>query len=151
MKRRTVGLALLVSFAVGCGGDDKEAVSKADYVKQANGICAEFTKNVDAEGEKAFAGLKSENEITPAIYREFFEATLPLFEATVEDLKKLEPPEGDEEAVEKIYAAGEREAERVSAALDSKAGVKALAAKDDVTPQFEGLAGNYGLTTCAAD
>lgn len=151
MKRTTAGLALLALFAAGCGGDDEEALSKPEYVKQGNAICAKFNKDIEADTEKAFAGIESEKDLTADVARTFFEGALPKFNAAIDDLKELKAPEGDEETVDKIYEAGEKEADQISDAMEDDAKVKALVTSESVTPEFEKLSKDYGLDTCASD
>jgi hypothetical protein len=141
---------MLALFAAGCGGDDEEALSKPEYVKQGNAICAKFNKDIEADSEKAFEGIQSEKDLTPEAARTFFEAALPKFDATLDDLKELKAPEGDEDTVAKIYEAGEKESDQISEAMKDDAEVKALVTSDSVTPEFEKLSKDYGLDTCAS-
>ena len=151
MKRITATAVLLAAFAAGCGGDDDEALSKPEYVKQANAICERFNKQVEAEAEKTLAGVEREEDLTPEKARAFMEATLPKFESTVEDLKALEAPEGDQEAVDKIYAAADKESAVIADSMDGDDEVVQLVLSSAVTPEFEKQSKAYGLETCASD
>lgn len=152
MKRTPAAAILLAAFAAGCGGGgDDEALSKPEYVKQANAICADFNKQIEADAEKTFAGLQSEEDLTPDKARTFMESALPKFKSAVEELKALEPPSDDQEAVDKIYAAGDKEADKIEGSLDGDDEVVQLVLGGQVTPEFQKQAKAYGLDTCATD
>ena len=151
MKRKMTGLALLaaVAVAVGCGGgDEEEALSKAEYVKQGNEICADFNQDVGKDAEKAFAGLKSEKDLTPDKAREFFDAALPKFETAVADLDALGPPEGDEDTVKAIIDAGKSDAKKIEEAKDDDEAIRGFVLGESATPEFDQKAEAYGLADC---
>jgi len=146
------GLALLAvtAAAAGCGGgDEEEALSKADYLKQGNKICAAFDEAAGKEAEKAFAGLESAKEVTPDKAREFFDAALPKFDAAVEDLDALAPPEGDEDTVQAVIDAGKSDSQKITDADDE--GIVAFITNDSATPEFDQKAEAYGLKDCGAE
>lgn len=151
MKRIPAAAVLLAALASACGGGDDEALSKPEYIKQANAICADFNKQIATAAEKEFAGVETEADLTPDKARGFMEAALPKFESTIEKLRELAPPEGDAEAVDRIYAAGDMESEKIASSLDSDDEVVALVASSEVTPQFQKQSMAYGLDTCAGN
>jgi len=142
-------LALLAVTGAGCGGgDEEEALSKADYVKQGNEICADFNKSVDEDAEKAFSGLNSADEVTPEVAREFFDAALPKFDSAVEDLDALGAPDGDEDTVQAIIDAGKSDSTKIEDAKDDDAAIKKFVTQGSATPEFDKMAEDYGLTQC---
>ena len=153
MRRTTSACALAVAGAVmaGCGSDEDEALSKPEYVKQANAICKRFNSKVERQAQKAFAGIRDESELTSAKARGFLEAALPEYEQQLEALRELKPPEGDEDTVNRIYDVGAQEGRKIRGSLDDDAALKRLVTSDSVTPRFQGLSKDYGLETCAQD
>lgn len=148
MKRTMTGLALL-ALAVGCGGDDP--LSKADYVKQGNKICADFEDSVAKDVKKVLGGLRSEKDLTPDKARAFFDTALPKFDAAVEDLDALAPPEGDEDKAQAIIDAGESDSENIEEAKKDDQAIRALVLGEaGATPKFAKEAKAYGLTKCGS-
>lgn len=143
-------VALAVAVAVGCGGDDDgEGPSKPEYVRRANAICKRFNDQVERRAERAFAGIRDESQLTPARARGFLEDALPDYERQLADLRRLDPPEGDEDAVKRIYDAGEAEGRKIRSALGSDREVRRLIVTDSITPRFQLLSRQYGLDVCA--
>src|SRR5918999_1574964 len=92
--------ALVVSLAfAGCGGGDDEeqpdSLTKADYVKQADAICAETEKRQRAlltefqqENKNAGGGPQAMEEMITS-------AALPPLERQAKELAELPPPDKD--------------------------------------------------------
>ncbi len=145
------GFALLAVTAVtaGCGGgDEAEPLPKRAYVKQASKICADFNRDVAKVATKAFAGLRSEKDLTADDARGFFDAALPKFDAAIEDLDDLGPPKGDEDAVQAIVDAGKADSENIEDTKDDDKAIVALVLGDSATPKFDKAAKAYGLKGC---
>ena len=154
MNRITGGWAVLAiagAVAVGCGEDEDEGLSKPEYVRQANAICKKFNDQVERQAQRAFAGIRDESDLTPAKARGFFEEALPQYDRQIADLRKLDPPEGDEDKVKRIYDIGEEEGRKIRSALGSDREVRRLVTTDSVTPRFQKASGEYGLDTCSED
>lgn len=102
-------VALVAVLVSGCGGDSKAAsLTKAEYVKQANEICAERKKVWDAaladyrkEAEKknAVGNRKVEKELAEDVLQS---EMLPALEQQLESLEDLGAPEGKEKQAEKM-------------------------------------------------
>lgn len=151
MKLRMTGLALIAvaGFAAGCGGgDDEEALSKPEFVKQANKVCTDFESTVEKAAEKAFAGLKSATDLTPEKAREFFDAALPEFDKAVDEIEGLAAPEGDEDAVQEIIDAGRSDSQKIEDAEGDE--IKRFVTQDSATPEFDQKAEAYGLKDCGS-
>lgn len=147
MRKVTIAAAVAVLAALslvilGCGSDDSTAsLTKAQYVKQGNAICK--------KGEEQRTALLQ--SATENVNREFTKAEkekvvmtvfVPPYRQTINKLKELPLPEGDEEKAEAIIEAMEESAKKVEA--DPLKGLESLA-------QFEKankLASDYGLTNC---
>lgn len=102
------GVVALAVFVGGCGGggDEEETLTKAQYVKQGSKICAK-------EGEKMGDDLTaygkkhdlSNSKVSEEETAKVMEAVIfPGFEAEIEGLQELPPPEGEEEKVEAMVA-----------------------------------------------
>ena len=151
MKLKMTGLAVVAVAAVaaGCGGgDDEEALSKAEFVTQGNKICTDFNTAVDKDAGKAFAGLESASDVTPDVARKFFDAALPKFDDAVADLDALGAPEGDEDTVQAIIDAGKSDSKAIEDVKDDDAAITKFVTQGSATPDFDKKAEDYGLTEC---
>ena len=150
MKLKMTGLAVLAAtaLAAGCGGEDEEPLSKAEFVKQGNKNCSTFEEEVGKDAEKAFAGMQSAQDLTPDKAREFFDVALPKFNDAVNELDGLVPPEGDEETVQAIVEAGKTDAQKIEDAKDDDEAIVGFVVENSATPDFDEKARAYGLDSC---
>jgi hypothetical protein len=106
-------LMTLTLLFTSCGdsensGTDSASLTKAQFIKQADKICAEADEKlvidyrafVKSHGIKGRPSKPQSLEVAEEIY-------LPNIENRLEDLQKLSPPVGDEDQVKKIFAATE--------------------------------------------
>lgn len=96
-----VALLLSSSALVACGDDDDEALSKSEYIKRGNAICAQWAREFNRLFEEGFPTTQS------AVTRFFVDAT-PLFRERMSSLRALDPPEADEDRIEAFLASGDR-------------------------------------------
>lgn len=147
MLRTATGLLAAVALAVaGCGGsDDKgpDALTKPEYVKQADAICKVASGKVTTVAQVVFTKAQP----SAAEIRSFADKTfLPVFERELKDLRALVPPKGDEATTTAIYDA-------VQTGLDKADKDPALLGVSDSTGPFadaNAKANAYGLTVCGA-
>jgi hypothetical protein len=147
-------LAALALIVAGCGsgGDSTESTSsltKAEFVKKGNAICAKGNKEIE-EGFEKFA---KENNITPskqptkAQLTEFSEGVLlPLVRKQVEGIRDLGIPSEGEKEAEKVLQAAEKaveEGEEDPSKLATQNGGPFAEANK--------LAREYGLTACGEE
>jgi hypothetical protein len=149
-----VGLLAIVLLAAGCGGGDDTSsttatLTKAEFLKQGNQICAEGNKEIDA-GFEEFAkenNLGKNEEPTEAQLEESAETIiLPGVTKQVEGVAALPVPSGEEEKVDPIIDGAEEaleEAEADPSILTDE--------KNDPFAEVNKLAGAYGLTACAGE
>ncbi len=151
-----VALALAVGLA-GCGGGEEggsqaeEGVSKQEFIRNADAICAEANKRRDAIQEAAALPQKTGRELEKAVPK-YAREMRPVLVGALERLKAFERPRGDEETIEAILA----KFERAFAAIDkvaSRAAEQGFAATFDEWTEraIEGqnIAAKYGLKECA--
>jgi hypothetical protein len=132
--------------AAGCGGDDDdgdgEALTKVEFISQADAICAEGDREIDQAGREAFGDQRpSEQEI-----EQFATDTVaPNIQNQIDGIRALTPPEGDEQQVAEILDAAQNgidEIEQDPSLLNQ--GPDAGGAFTEAN----NLATEYGLTDC---
>jgi hypothetical protein len=103
-------VAAVAAVAVGCGGGDSDELTKAEFTKQADAICAKSTKQAQANFGAALRKVadkgKSSNEEKAAEVGE--EVLLPYYQSKVDGLESLEPPSADEDRIAAIVGALEK-------------------------------------------
>lgn len=144
---------LLLSVAIaGCGGDDDDGsgLSKEDYIARADAVCTDANEKEIALGTPAAGDREHPKYKEPRFQRKF----LAIGRETLADLRKLEPPEGDEDEVAKIISSLERLyaalADRFAAlrADDGPAATAAISAYDLAYTDVGSAAGGYGIVAC---
>jgi hypothetical protein len=143
-----IGIVAVLAAALGaCGGSDK-ALSKADYVTQAEAICKAGNDKVTAFS-KQFGANPSLAEIKKA----YTDQLLPIYASELDQLKALHPPKADKAAIDKMLgdlsdgtdqaktAIAGAQTENDFAKLDEPAGLKKASAE----------AKAYGLDTCGEE
>ena len=168
-RRPVAVLGLLLSFAVAgaaCGGDT--ALSKEEYLAQANALCEEANAQLEAV-QAEFDDLPEASDVqafADPVVADFVERFTAVLENQLADLRALAAPEGDEDLLAGIYddldvvARAIPELAAAAAAGDLDA-IEQLTSQEDrghaglrlVAAAFSDLntrANEYGLTVCAA-
>jgi hypothetical protein len=137
-------IRLLREYGVtACGGEDdgeRAAASptKQEWLAQANAACERADKVMNREGEALFA----EGEPSEKVMKEYaLEVVVPAFRRTIEDIRALGAPAGDEQVIEELLAAQEEGTDRVEQDPLS-------IFEDDEPSEADRLAAEYGLTSC---
>jgi hypothetical protein len=143
-----VSVLALVGLVTGCGGGggDDEPLTKAEYVKQGNVICAEGLDELRATLKTYVKEFKADPSNEAAKRADLVESTvLPTFKTEVEGLSELRPPSADEDEItamlerfEKGIEEGEEDPANFLGSTDNKI-VKAVE-----------TAQAYGLTGCGS-
>ena len=106
-----MAVAMLGVVGVGCGGggdDTTSSLTKAEYVKQADAICAERKKEwqtaltdyrKEAEKKNAVGNAKLEKELAEDALSD---SMLPSLQTQLESLEDLGSPQGKEKQAEKM-------------------------------------------------
>jgi hypothetical protein len=140
-----IGLSLLVT---GCGGSDSESevLTKSQFIKQADAICANGIKKKDADLKAALtaASAASVDFNNKAAQEKLVKvAALPPLRTISDELNELEPPSGDQDRIDAMrdaLDAGLTKAEEKPALT--------LAAEVHVLDKSNRLAEEYGLEAC---
>ena len=142
MPVRLAASALAALALAGCGGEER--LSKPEFVRQANAICAKYERRLDAIPE-------------PRELREvqsYIDRGVPLAKQELAELAELRPPETDEAEVERLLTQVRKtisELERLgrAAAARDRAGAQAAAARvEEAGARGAKLARDYGLGEC---
>jgi hypothetical protein len=154
--RRGFLVLLLFSLAVaavasGCGdsgsstADTTAGISKAEFTKQANAICAETNQELIKISEEFSKENPSEGKpLTDAQVSELAKLALPTVARQVEELRALGVPAGEEEKVDAIFSAAE---EAVAKGEEDPAAI--YGADGGAFAKANRLATEYGLDRCS--
>ena len=132
-----LAIAAFAVFAAGCGDSDDDgttdsgaSLTKAEFVKQANAICAANNKEIDAEFEE-FAEDNNLSKNKPPTPEQLEQAAddflLPIVNDQIDELREIEPPEAQAGAFEALLDEAEAEAEKLEddpSTLDEQSFVK---------------------------
>ena len=151
MISRTLLILLTgVAFAfAACGDDDDGGATKSEFIEKADAICA--------EGEEKNEQLVRESVADPANPKgsevlEYLRAAIPLQRDTIEQIRDLEKPEGDEDQIneflDKVESATD-EAERIDDPQKALALVEASDTPADPFYEANKVAEDYGLEECS--
>lgn len=134
-------VAVLALSACGSsGGDSKPALTKSEFVKQANAICK--------TGKAKLAAVQKANDPGDSVDAQVkfvTEHTLPSIQAQLSDIRDLGFPKGDEDTVDGIITEAEKALDTIE--KDPKA---ALASGQDPFADVNPKLKAYGLTECGS-
>jgi hypothetical protein len=138
-SRVLIPLALSAVLAAGCGSSsDDKTLSKSDYIKQADAICAKDNKKLQAAGEK-LGNRPSKQQIAQFAKNDL----VPTISSQIQELRALKPPKADQAKLNKLYD----EVDRTLASLKSD---PAKATRDDPFAHANAGAKAYGLKVCGS-
>ena len=151
MRGTTIGVLAVCAAvglgAAGCGGDDDDsttesaatALSKEDFIAQADQICADGDDAIDEAGQEQFAsGQPTDEELSQF----FVDTVLPTLSDEVTEIRTLGVPEGDEDEVTAILDSVDQAVE------DATADPESLLGNSDPFGEANELATAYGLEVC---
>ena len=113
-------LAAVALIVTGCGSDNSTtdttaSLTKAEFLKQGNAICAAGNKEINTEFEKFFEEneFSKKNQPTQADFEEGAEEiVIPSIRNQIDELEELEAPEGEEEKYEALFENAEAQLEK---------------------------------------
>ena len=123
-----------------------EPLSKKEFLKQGNAICAAADDQIGALAEEAFGAYEnSDTEPPPEAVEAFAAGLVPILRPAIAELDALEPPTKDTKKVQKIIDTYSDAVDQIEAdpsvLLDEQSG--------DVFRKGNKLARKYGLKECA--
>ena len=147
-KHGWIAAALVTGLiAAGCNDEDggngieTSALSKQEWLVEANRACERADETMNEEGRKLFA----EGEPTEQQMRDYAaNVVVPAFRTTIEDIRALGAPAGDEAQVEELLTAQEEGTDRVAEDPLS-------IFEEDEPSDADRLAADYGLDSCGGD
>ena len=157
-KRAAVTLALATTIAVGACGGGSSHLSKKDFVKKADAICATAQQKTDALDTPDFD--PSADNLTAAQLTQvadYLDKGVGIQSASNADLKKLDPPAADESKVKSMFALVDKADDQLrdgAAAARANDGAKYRESIQTATETFDSASAKakaYGLTKCGQD
>lgn len=154
-KRAAVTLAVTAAIAVGACGGGSSHLSKKDFVKKADAICAAGSKKIDKLDSPNFDPTSenlSKAQLSDAA--RFLDQAVTIQSANVEDIKKLDAPSGDQKTVNGFLSAVDKgDSQMRDAASAARAGddAKFRSAFDQAGKTLSDAsskAKDYGLQEC---
>jgi hypothetical protein len=150
LKHRALWIAVLLA---GCGGGGDDAVTQAttaapaltkpEFIRQADQICLSGDSRIEAAADDLLAGS---GEPPPAEVRRIaLRIVVPGLESEVRAIRALGAPAGDESEVERILSATQRGIAQIEADPES-----AVAGAPPALRQAGRLARRYGSSECGA-
>lgn len=158
--KAAVGAAGCAAILAACGSDEESTTAsttsgttgtattpsepqpKADFIKQADALCEDGDKEIDAAADEAF----QDGEPTPEEIEGFVTQTVvPGVQEQLDGIRALAPPEGAEEEVTEFLDTGQQELDEVEA---DPVGF-GEARGQGYFEETEKLAGDVGLKKCA--
>ena len=148
MRMQAAGVAALAALAVsGCGGGggSSQRLSRDEYVRQADAICAQILKE-----EKALPTPSSIDEI-PA----YVDKALPIADELIAKIEDLDPPATMEQGVKSWLDKTESSRSELTKLRSAAQGGDATKVREVATTgsrldsERSSLARTIGLTTCA--
>jgi hypothetical protein len=141
-----IGMVAATCLVLGCGSSGGDSTSppltKAQFIKQGNAICAKFTKEREATLRSVAKTLPDDSAGAELRFREVVEQKVaPLLQEEAKELKALAEPERDRAEVTRMLDNFSRAGEVASEGDLSKALRSGYAA-------FEREAHAYGLEGC---
>ena len=129
---------------VACGSGGGERLTKAQYASKADAVCAKYNRQVES--------LDNPKNLTELA--EVADQTIPILERAMGEIRKLRPPESEQETVDQWLGAvdtlqGDLEEIRNKAAVGSRDGVQAVVPQaNEHNNRANALATQLGMTVC---
>lgn len=133
--------ALAVAGCGGGGSSSTTALTKPQYVKQANAICKKGQQEREAAVNEVAEKVKPGAEVSELPKGKLVEAVIPPLGHMVDELAALPAPEGDKEQLEPMIEGYEKAVEEIE--NDEEAAFNA-----EVFKEPDETAKKYGLEDC---
>ena len=133
---RVLAFILPLALLVGCGGSD---ISKSEFVKKANKICADGNKKIEAAG-KSLGDNPSEDDVKKAVT----DKLVPAVQDQVDKIRDLGFPKADKAKLEKIFDDSQTALDKIKD--DPETALNNADPFGSVNAKLK----DYGLTACGA-
>lgn len=138
-------LATLV--VVGCGGgassETAGAITKAEFISQADAICAETNQAMEDKVQATFGGGSQPGKAEQEAF--VTETILPSIEGDLEKVRALPEPAGDEAAIDQFLSDAEK------GVAEAKKDPEGFPKSAPSLQKSSGEAAAYGLKVCGQD
>ena len=156
---KAVSLVVIASlFAAACGsGNDDKQLSKREYIARSNAICKRTGNEAGVQFKRIVGSDRpkrgEEQRYLSNAQRFLRQAAIPIISENLADRRALGAPEGDEEEVDAIIAAGERAITGFERIAADRSRVEALfrGRIPDPAKEFDALSRRYGIAHCGGD
>jgi hypothetical protein len=150
MLKRSAVSALMLAFAFSaCGGDDG-GPSKAEFIEDADAICAEASARAE---ELARQGFSDPQNPTPDEVLAIVEQLIPLQRETTADVRALDKPEDEEDEIDSLLnqadAATDRAEQEIDTPQEAVAVVQASDTPQDPFYEVNQAFAEYGFEDCS--
>jgi hypothetical protein len=143
--------ALATGLIAACGGDDDDgddgatadSLTKAQYIEEADKICAEGNQEIEQAATEAFP-----DDTAPSAedVESFASDTVePTLRSELEQLQDLPAPDGDEQTLTALYGSLESALDKLA---DDPSLINDQAASTEAFAEANRLAKQYGMTEC---
>ncbi len=161
---KLIPLLVMLALAAAACGSDAEALSKPEYVEQADAICQRANDQLEPLFETFYADLEEQGvdpETEPpsdsvfVAYQAMMTELADVWGGSLEDLRALAAPEGDENQLERLYDDFEtalEDAVRISdAAAEGGSAEREAMEQTDPFHDVNTRARVYGLAVCGSE
>jgi hypothetical protein len=140
-----ISLTLVGAMTAGVAAADQASLSKPDYIKAADDICAQSTQLIDELGEQHFGDLAADQEPTADQIAAYLEDIQPIWEQELNSLRGLPKPTVGAKKVKTLLKLLEKAFDKVA---DDPS---LLLSDDDPFAKPDRLAVKYGFKVCGSD
>jgi hypothetical protein len=143
-------LTLAIAFSA-CGGDDGGGgPSKAEFIEEADAICAEGSERAEQIAREGFSDPQNP---TPEEVLAIVEQLIPLQRETTADVRALDKPEGEEDEINTLLdqadAATDRAEQEIDTPQEAVAVVQASDTPQDPFHEVNQAFAAYGFEACS--
>ena len=159
-----MAIALSVGLLAASCGDDAEALTKPEFVEQANAICQASQDEMDPLFDAVWAEFGDDADFDdPAVqdlvfvrFAEAIDDVKPILDQQLDDIGALEPPAEDKAFIETLIADQDAAFTEFARLLDAAASgddeARAMIdGEEDPFADIDRRAREYGLTVCGSE
>ncbi len=162
-RARILIITLFVGLLAAACGSDAEALSKPEFIAQANAICQASQDEADPIFDAIWAEFDEDTDFDdPAVqdvifvrFDEVIDDVKPIFDRQLDEIRALEPPSEDKQLIEELLDDQEAALDEFAQLMEAAAAgdEQARATIDGEADPFDDIdrrARAYGLTVCGS-